>query len=69
MNRKLISDWKKAWKWASVRCMAVSIAIQGAWVFIPEDMRASIPTNLVQTITIALLLAGMIGRITTQKDK
>lgn len=68
MKRKLVDDWNKAWKWASVRFMAIAAAIQGAWMFIPEDMRNSIPHDMLQQITVALLILGLIGRITTSKD-
>lgn len=63
----LISDWQRAWRWASVRCMAVAAAIQGSWMFIPDDMKTSIPPDLVKAATVILLLAGILGRVTTKK--
>lgn len=64
---KMVPEWKKAWQWASVQCMVVAAAIQGAWMFIPDDLRGSIPPNVVRGITIALLAAGVFGRVTTKK--
>lgn len=66
---KLVDDVKDAWKWFSVQAMVLAGAIQGAWIFIPEDMKSSIPPNIVQGTTIALLVFGVTGRIVDQKKK
>ncbi len=63
---KLISNWKKAWRMLSVQAMALAGAVQGAWMFIPDDMRSSIPANLAQAVTIALLVLGVVGRLVDQ---
>lgn len=65
----LVKDWKRAWKWASIRCMAVAASIQGSWLFVPDDMKTSIPPNILQGVTVILLLVGIAGRITTTKKK
>lgn len=65
---KLIEDWKQAWKWASVRCMSAGLAIQGAWMFIPEDMKDSLPKSLVSVVTITLLFLGVAARITIPRE-
>ena len=64
----LVDDWRKAGTWISVKCMTLGIAIQGAWVFIPEDMKASLPPSLVQYMTMALLGAGVLGRLIKQDE-
>jgi len=66
---KFVDDAKQAWRWFSVQAMALAAAIQGAWVFIPEDMKASIPQNIVQWVTIALLVFGVAGRVVDQRPK
>jgi len=38
---KLIANWRKAYKMLSIQAMAFATAIQGAWMFIPEDMKAT----------------------------
>lgn len=63
---KLIANWKKAWRMLSVQAMALAGAVQGAWMFIPDDMRSSIPANVVQGLTIALLVLGVAGRLVDQ---
>lgn len=63
---KLIANWKKAWRMLSVQAMALAGAVQGAWMFIPDGMRSSIPANVVQAVTIALLVLGVVGRLVDQ---
>lgn len=64
---KLVPEARKAWKWISVQAMVVAGAIQGAWVFIPDDMKASIPSKYVGAATMALLVLGVAGRLVKQK--
>lgn len=63
---RLVEDWRQAWCWISVKCMVLGAAIQGAWIFIPDDMKASIPPDVVQYMTLALLGVGVLGRVTKQ---
>lgn len=62
----LISNWRKCLRMFSVQAMLVAGAIQGAWVFIPPDMQATIPDGWVRVLTIALLALGVIGRLVNQ---
>lgn len=48
----------------SVNCMLIATAIQGAWMYIPDDMKDSVPKNIVHVLTILLLVLGLVGRIT-----
>lgn len=64
---KLVEDARQAWRWFSVQAMALAMAVQGAWVFIPDDMRATIPHSAVQWLTFVLLIAGIGGRLVDQK--
>ena len=63
---KLVEDWRKAWKWFSVNAMVAAAAIQGAWLQIPEDMKAHIPEYLVSGATIALIALCVLGRLIKQ---
>ena len=65
---KFIANWKKAWRMLSVQAMALAGAVQGAWMFIPDEMRSSIPANVVQGVTIALLVLGVVGRLVDQPE-
>lgn len=63
---KLIANWRKAYRMLSIQAMAAATAIQGAWVFIPEDMKSSIPPTVVQWVTMGLLAFGIVGRLVDQ---
>jgi hypothetical protein len=64
---KPIPNWKQCWRMLSVQAMTLAGALQGAWIFIPEDMKASIPGNVVQWVTLALLGLGVVGRLVKQE--
>ena len=66
---KLVDDFKDAWKWFSVQAMVLAGAIQGAWIYIPDSLRSSIPAGVVQGVTIALLVFGVVGRLVDQPTK
>jgi hypothetical protein len=63
---KLIANWRKAYRMLSIQAMAFATAIQGAWMFIPEDMKATIPPSVVQWVTMGLLAFGIVGRLVDQ---
>lgn len=65
----LVDNARSAWRWFSVQAMVLAGAIQGAWVFTPEDMRTSIPPEVVQVATIVLLVLGVAGRLVDQTPK
>lgn len=63
---KLIPQWKRCLRMFSVQAMVLAGAIQGAWVAIPDDLKASISDDWMRYITIALMVAGVIGRLVAQ---
>lgn len=63
---ELVKDWRKAWRWFSVNAMVLAAAIQGAWLQLPDDLKASIPHAFVSYSTIALLIFGVLGRLLKQ---
>lgn len=62
----LTDDAKKFYRMYSVWAMALAGAIQGAWVFVPDDMKSSLPPHIVQYVTITLMVLGVTGRLTSQ---
>lgn len=66
---KLVDDFKQCWRWLSIQAMVLAGAVQGAWTFVPDDMRTSIPPHIVQGVTIALLVLGVAGRLVDQSKK
>lgn len=66
MKISLVEDWKQCWKWLSTNMMVIATAIQGAWMYIPDDMKANIPHNIVNILTMTLLVLGLLGRLIKQ---
>lgn len=60
---QLVEDWRRARKWASMKCMALAGSLQGAWLFVPDDMKTAVPPGLVGKVTIGLVVLGMLGRL------
>ena len=65
---KLIEGWKSAYRFISVQAMVLAGAIQGAWLYVPDDLRSTVPQSWLQGITIALMVMGVAGRLVKQKE-
>lgn len=63
---KLIPQWRRAWRWFSVQAMALSIAVQGAWLAVPADLKLAVPDVWVTGSAIGLLVLGVLGRLVDQ---
>lgn len=66
LSMKLVDGWQEAWKWISVNCMLAATALQGAWMYIPDDLRAEVPKDIIHFVTIGLLVLGVAGRMVKQ---
>lgn len=64
-----VENAKQSWRWLSMQAMTLAGALQGAWMYVPEDMKVTVPKNVVHWITLALLLAGVFGRLVKQPTK
>jgi hypothetical protein len=62
----LVKDAGKAWRWFSVQAMALQGAAAGAWLAVPDDMRASVPSEWLAAGAIALTVLGIAGRLIDQ---
>ncbi len=62
----LVENAKESWKWFSMQAMTLAGAVQGAWLVIPNDMKATVPENLVQYLTLGLVFFGITGRLVKQ---
>lgn len=65
----LVDGAKNAWRWWSVQAMALAGAIQGAWVFLPEDLKTRAPDELVSVVTAVLMVLGIVGRLVPQRGE
>lgn len=59
-------NWKQSWKWFSVHSMAISIALLGAWTAMPDTLQQSLSPKAIKTITIVILVSGIVGRVIKQ---
>lgn len=66
---KLVSDWRRIWRYYSTQAMAIAATVQLTWAQLPDDMRASVPPHIVSYATGALLVLGVIGRLVDQGGK
>ena len=64
----LVDNWRNCWRWFSTQAMVLAGAIQGSWLFVPDDLRSTIPPQWLQGITIALMVMGVAGRLVKQKE-
>lgn len=64
---KLVDDWKKAWKWFSMWC----IAMNGTFIVAYEQfetIKTMVPDKVAHYIVLGLLALAGIGRILKQAD-
>jgi hypothetical protein len=66
---RLVDEWRGAWRWFSLQAMALTAAIQAAWVSVPDDLKQHFPAKLVTAVSIGLLLLGIGGRLVRQERK
>lgn len=66
---KLISDWRRAWRFHSAQAHVVQMAIVGTWVSLPGDMRAAVPVKWVLVAVGVAGAAGLVGRLLDQSPK
>lgn len=66
---KLVPNWKQAWRWSSVHAMTAAAAVQGTWLALPDDIKQHVPAVVATSVTIGLLVLGVIGRLRDQTPK
>lgn len=62
-----VPDIRQAWKWLSMRFMALALAAELAWQTMPPEALAVIPADWRGKITLGLVLAAMVGRLVKQR--
>lgn len=66
---KLVENWKDAWKWISVWCMALSSSVLMSWETLPDTWKEMLPAAFLQRYIGPLLLIGIVGRFIQQTKK
>jgi hypothetical protein len=63
---KPVKNWRQAWRWLSVQAMALQGAVAGAWLVVPDDMRAAVPSEWLAACAVVLTVLGVAGRLIDQ---
>lgn len=64
---RLVPQWRRCLRMFSIQAMVLAGAIQGAWVALPAEMKAAVSDDWLRYITIALMVAGVVGRLVVQE--
>lgn len=68
IKARLIDDWQLAYKFASVKIMALSGVVLAAWAADPDLIREIIPPRYLHTVLALVILSGIVARITRKPD-
>lgn len=66
---KLVSDWRRAWRWLSVQSMSVTATFLIVWALIPEKMQDAFSPTELKVMAAGLLVFGIAGRLVKQEPK
>lgn len=80
VRARLVDDWKRAWRWWSMRFNAAGIAVlafvqfePGAvlwvWNMMPGEVRRFLPPNFLLWVGLGLFLLSMLSRVVKQEKK
>lgn len=69
MDRKplLVSNWRDAWRWWSVRIAAVLASLGPIWLTLPEELKQSIPVEWLPYVAPILILSIVFARVIDQR--
>ena len=65
---KLVPDARRAWRWFSVQALALQGAAAAAWLAVPDDLRAAVPSEWLAGAALALTVLGIAGRLIDQQE-
>ena len=68
-QKRVIPEWRRAWRWFSIQAMVVSAAVQLGWSSLPDDLKSKLPEKLCRNISVVALLLGIGGRVIQQEFK
>ena len=66
---RLVPDWRDAWRWFSVQCLANLAVLPMVWMNLPQDLKSYIPREWGFAIFILVAVGGIGGRLIDQKPK
>ena len=68
---KFVDDIEGTWKHYSTIALSAAGGLQGAWISIPDAIKANLPVTVGQAvswISLAILLLGLFGKFVKQPD-
>ena len=66
---RLVPDWRRAWRWYSVNCPMLAVALLGTWATLPDAMQSAFTQGQLQAMAIGLIVLGVGGRLIDQSPK
>lgn len=67
-KRRVVSDWRRAWRWYSVHALIIAGALPAAWSAVPVAWKSGLPDWMLGVLAITTAVCGVIGRMTAQGD-
>lgn len=70
VEARMVDDWRQAWRWGSMRWMALSALLQtlaDAWGSVPATVTAHIPKGIVQAMAVLTIILALQARLTKAK--
>lgn len=62
----LVPEWRNALRMFSVQAMVLAGAVQAAWVSVPPEWQAQVPSDWLRWGTMVLMVLGVAGRLIDQ---
>lgn len=62
----LIPHWRHGLHFLSIQVAAFNVVFLASWAILPDDLKAALPSWLVPTAAVLVLLGGMAGRMVQQ---
>lgn len=67
LRARLIDDWRRAWRFWSVRLSVLSAVLMGGWQALPPELRADLP--YANQVAVGLFLLVALSRLAQQGTK
>jgi protein-S-isoprenylcysteine O-methyltransferase Ste14 len=63
---RLVANSRRCWRWFSVQMMALGTALSGAYGAMYEQLKESVPPDVMAALTALVFVAGIFGRLVAQ---
>jgi formate/nitrite transporter FocA (FNT family) len=66
---RLVSDWKKCWKWFSVQAGVIGSSMSIGYVSMYAQLKENFPPKYMMLVTAVVFALGVVGRVISQDKK